>query len=292
MEAQAETWTVLRLLQWAARDFASKGMSDARLSAEVLLSHVLKTNRVGLYLKFDLPTDDSQREQFKELVQRRRRGEPVAYLVEEKEFYSLRFHVDPRVLIPRPETELLVDEARESLKRMGIPSPRICDVGTGSGVLAITLKRYFPEANITAVDVRADALEVARENAGRLETEIHFMESDLLTGCEGPFDLVVANLPYIPDSDLPFLPTDVRDFEPHSALGGGSNGLALIRKLVTQARDFLRPGVLLLEIGINQDEAVTEFLRQEGYTVETVRKDFAGIPRVVGSTFGGTNGSR
>jgi len=275
------TWTVVDLLNWAASDFEAKGLPESRRSAEVLLGHALTLDRVGLYLHHDRPVTAEERDRFRELVVKRRDGSPVAYLTGEREFYSLSFKVDSRVLIPRPETELLVDEVVGAARVRGTRELRICDVGTGSGAIAVALKKTLPDAHVVAVDVSPQALDVARENASRHGAEVEFREGDLLTGIAGTFDFVVANLPYVSDAEMGVLPVEVRDFEPHLALAAGEDGLRCIRTLAEQAHPHLPGGELFLEIGAGQATMVRALLGRSGYETVSIRSDLAGIPRVV-----------
>ncbi len=275
------TWTAARLLQWATEDFQGRGLDGPRRSAEILLSSALNTDRVGLYLQYDRPVTQEERDRFRALVEKRRAGTPVAYLTKEREFYALPLTVDERVLIPRPETELLVDEALQWIEAHGWTEPRVCDVGTGSGAIALALKKNGPNIQMTATDISAEALDVARLNAESLGLDIRFIESDLLGEVEEDFDLIVANLPYIPEESIKTLSHEIRDFEPLRALEAGTDGLKFIRALIDSAKDRLREGFLFLEMGMGQENMVSELLEKAGYTVEGIREDLSGIPRII-----------
>jgi len=219
---------------------------------------------------------------FDALVARRVRREPMAYIRGTQEFYGREFLVGPGVLIPRPETELLVDEAKAAA--MGRRTPRIADIGTGSGCLAVTLALELPSAQVTATDISADALTIARGNAAahQVAGRIAFAETSYLTGIAGAFDVIVSNPPYVRDSDVPTLAPEVRDHEPREALFGGDDGLRDIRAIVQTATTALKPGgVLVMEIGMGQAIAVTAVLAAAGLGTElTLRHDLQGIPRV------------
>lgn len=276
----------MEVLRWTAQDLEQRGSGSPRLDAEVLLAHVLQLDRVGLYLAHDRPLDADERARYRKCVERRRAGEPVAYITGVKEFYALPLTVDARVLIPRPETELLVEEA---IRVLGVAREggRALDVGTGSGAIVVALLRECPALLADATDVSEDALAVAAANAlrhgvqGRLRL-LHGSLDEPVAG-EPPYDLVVANLPYIPTAELAVLPVSVRSFEPRGALDGGDDGLALVRRLVARAPALLAPGGhLLLEIGAGQAAAVVEeAARQPDLAPARVLPDYAGIDRVV-----------
>lgn len=238
----------------------SAGIPNATLESLVLLEHVLGQPRTWLMAHGEVLLDAQQRERLDRLVERRRLGEPLAYLVQRREFFGLDLYVDRRVLIPRPETELLVERAITMVRKRG-GEPTIVDVGTGSGAIALALARHLPGARIVAVDRSSSALEVARLNAMRLGlgTAVQFVQGDLLSWLRQPVDVIVANLPYIPADRLSTLPADVRDFEPPIALNGGVHGLELMQKLIGQSADRLADeGVLLLECDPEQLAPLTD----------------------------------
>ena len=266
---QAETWTVGRLLQWTTDYLKRHGSESPRLDAEVLLAHALGCARIGLYTAFEEEPGEPVRNAFRELVRRRADGEPVAYLVGRREFYSLSFRVSRAVLVPRPETELLVvtllDLARS---RTDLPAPEICDVGTGSGTIAICAAKYLTKARVTAIDSSAEALAVARLNASdhRVAERIEFVEGDLLESlpAERTFDFVASNPPYVSQSEWETLAPDVRKFEPRGALVAGPKGTEVIARLIPQAAERLKPGgYLLVEISPMIHEAVGKLLESE-----------------------------
>jgi release factor glutamine methyltransferase len=278
-----ETWTILGVLNWTTRYFGEKRIASPRLDAEVLLSHVLRCDRVGLYVRFEQPLERDELDAFRELVRRRAAGEPVAYLTGTKEFWSLPLRVDPRVLVPRPETELVVDVILELTR--GAPSGRACDVGTGSGAIALALKRERPAWTVVATDVSAEALAVARDNAARLALEVELLEGHMLRPLagRGPFDVVASNPPYIAEAEVGTLMREVAEHEPRVALTPGGDGLALIRELVAGAPALLAPGgALVLEIGHQQGAAVKALVAATGaFDPPAVRRDHAGLDRVL-----------
>ena len=281
--AQKQTWTILEVLRWTIGRFERHGIASARLDAELLATQAFGRTRVELYTHFDQPLGDPELSAYRGLVQRRMAGESVAYILGRKEFWSLDLQVDARVLVPRPDTETLVEQALELLKAMpdkGRP-PRVADIGTGSGALALALKKERPGDEVFAVDVSPDALEVARGNANRLGFDVTFLQGDLVSPLAGPFDLIASNPPYIPSQDIAGLSPEVRR-EPSLALDGGADGLVLVRRLASDARKILAPGgALAMEIGAGQAASVMEILRGEGYAGIGARRDLAGIERVV-----------
>ena len=276
-----EGWTVLKLLRWTADYFNGRDIDSPRLDAELLLAETLGLDRVGLYLNFERPLESGELAAYREQVRRRANREPLAYILGRTEFWSLPFKVTPAVLIPRPDTELLVEVALPLL----VGAARVLDVGTGSGALAIALAHERPEWMVTAIDLSPAALAVAAENAlsNGVAERVHCLPGDLAALPGGPFDLVVANPPYIPSGDLAALMPEVRDFEPHLALDGGRDGLAAYRALARQAGDVLAPGGwLLVEVGLGQAANVQELFAAAGLTEIFTARDLAGIERVVG----------
>ena len=271
-----------QILRGAVAILAPAGIDAARLEAEVLLAHALDTSRERLLLGLRDPAPAALWLRLEPLLQRRIDGHPLQYITGVQEFWSLEFRVDRRVLIPRSETELLVEQA---LRRAPGAAPRIADIGTGSGCIAVALAHERSDAHLLGVDRSADALDLARENAGRLvpSAEIRWLQSDLLDGVDAGWDLIISNPPYIREDELTSLPTDVRDHEPHGALIAGESGLEVIERLVSDAAPRLSPGgSLLLEIGVGQWPQVQERIRRAaGYEEPQVVADFQGIPRVV-----------
>lgn len=258
---------------------AGRGLE--RLDAQLLLLHALgrpDSDRAWLIAHDRDPLGAGAAEQFHALCDRRLQGEPVAYLLGHKEFHGLDLHVDPRVLVPRPDTETLVDWSLEAIE--GVRAPRVIDLGTGSGAIALAIARERPDAIVQAVDASADALDVARENARRAGLDVSFHHGDWLAGRDDAFDLVVSNPPYVAEAD-PHL-RDLRH-EPRQALVAGPDGLDDLRKIVAQAPAHLaRGGWLLLEHGWDQAGAVRELLARAGFANVGSRRDLAGIERCSG----------
>jgi release factor glutamine methyltransferase len=277
-----DTWTILRVLTWTAERFARQGIGSARLDAEVLLAHLLGVDRIRLYTDFDKPLAAPELARVRDGVRRRLAGEPVAYITGEREFWSLTLSVDRAVLVPRPETELLVEVALELCR--GLERPTFVDVGTGSGAIAIALGHTLPAARLVAIDREAAAIEVAARNAARHAVTLTLLAGDLLDPLppgEQP-DLLLSNLPYVPSAELAGLAPEVRDWEPRTALDGGADGLALIRRLVPQASRRLPAGAALaLEVGAGQAGAVRTLFEEHGFLAVEVRRDLAQLERVV-----------
>ncbi|HXV21580.1 MAG TPA: peptide chain release factor N(5)-glutamine methyltransferase [Desulfuromonadales bacterium] len=277
----AEVWTVLKVLQWTADYLSQKGVENGRRDAELLLGATLDLDRVGLYLNYDRPLASAELAAFRERVGRRARREPLQHILGRTEFWSLSFVVTPAVLIPRADTEVLVEEA---LKRAA-GACSILDVGTGSGAVAVALAHELPAAKVAAMDVSAEALAVAMQNArsNDVEGRIRFLQADMGALPGGPYDLIVANPPYVPDGEISELMPEVRDFEPHLALSGGRDGLDCYRRLLPAAAACLKPdGWLLVEVGCRQALQVTELFQANGFAETFTARDLAAIERVVG----------
>jgi release factor glutamine methyltransferase len=277
-----KTWTIGSLVKWATDDFRARGIENPRLDAEVLVAHALKMDRTRVIIESMRPLDPAELGMLRELVKRRRAREPIAYLRGEREFYGRSFRVDSRVLIPRPDTEALVDVALERTADLSL-SMRLLDLCTGSGCVAITIARQRPTSRVIGTDISADALQVARENALRLGAyNVALRESDLFADVPERFDIVTANPPYIASSEVPTLMPDVRDFEPRLALDGGSDGLDLIRRIVDEAPGHLeRDGILATEVGAGEARAVRALFEAAGYREIRIDRDYGKIERVV-----------
>lgn len=274
-----------RLLERGANELERVSVADARFQAELLLRHALGWSREALLSRLHEPVPAEVSGHFFQLIERRRGHVPVQYVVGSQEFYGLSFRVTPAVLIPRPETEGIVDEAVKALRDR--PSPRIVDVGCGSGCIAVALAHTLPEAEIVAIDSSPAALAVARENSlvHRVASRIEFLEGNLLEpirGERGKIDAIVTNPPYISDDELGTLEPEVVDHEPRQALSGGRDGLSVIERLLPEVDDTLRRGGLLyMEVGHDQDARVRALI--ERTSLEHVRTvaDLRGIPRIV-----------
>ncbi len=273
--------TVLDVIQATTAFFQKSGVESPRLNIELLLAHVLGKKRMDLYLEFERPLSEADLAPLRELVRRRAAGEPLQHLLGTAEFHGRVFTCDKRALVPRPETEQLVE-----LLLAAPAAGRVLDVGTGSGVIALTLAASWPEVQVEAVDVSADALALARENATRhaLTERVRFFESDLLDGVTGEFDLIVANLPYIATEEIAALAREVRH-DPVGALDGGERGLALIERLLAEARQHLR-GRLALEIGHDQAAPLRAALEAHNFQDIRVVSDYQGRNRFVFAHYG------
>jgi release factor glutamine methyltransferase len=286
-QGKAAPETTLAYLELAAKFLAARGAASARLDAEVLLAMVLATDRVGVYLRFDRPLGRTEVDAYRELIRRRGEGEPVAHLTGSREFWSRPFSVSPDVLVPRPETELLVERvlAIHGVRERPL---RLLDLGTGSGALAVTLAAEMPLAHVTAVDVSPAALQIAERNAAAagVAARVRFVASDWTAALAGDerFDVVVSNPPYVPSADIAGLAPEVQR-EPRLALDGGDDGLAAYRRLIPGAAQLLVPGgTLFCEVGEGQAEAVGALFSEAGLVGVGSFADLAGIARVVGGS--------
>ena len=283
--AAPRSWQLLALLEETSRFFAAKQLDNPRLQAELLLADVLAVKRLDLYLRFDQVLSPAQVDAYREYVRQRLRGVPLQYITGKAGFRNLILAVDQAVLIPRPETEILVEVALEYLK--GCEAPQVLDLGCGSGAVALALAQECPSVRVKATDISPAALAVARRNARQLELELRvvFCCGDLLAPLQaaGQFHLIACNPPYVRRADLGGLEPQVRDHEPGLALDGGEDGLDFYRRLAGQVAPFLAPqGLLVLEVGAGQANEVAGLLEQSGSFVPAqVRPDLAGIPRVV-----------
>ena len=273
-------WTVREVLNWTRGYFEDAGIVQPRLEAEILLAHALDVERLHLYLSPDKPLTVDERAKFKTFIQQRRAGTPLQHLIGEVTFFGLRFKVRRDALIPRAETEQLLDR---TLRLVARDQPARClDLGTGSGVIAVCLARYLPRASVTAVEISAGALELARENAALngVVDRVAFLESDWFANVSGSFDLIVSNPPYVETSAIDGLAVEVRDHEPRVALDGGTDGIEQIRELVAGAGAHLeRGGHLLLEIGHGQGERVQRLLIEAGLDHTVIERDLSGLER-------------
>jgi release factor glutamine methyltransferase len=279
-------WTILALIRWADERFKKEGLATPRLDAEVLLAETLGMERVGLYTHFDQPLKPDELARFKKLILRRLRREPIAYILGKREFWSLPFKVTPDVLIPRPETEILVSETLKTQVHLDGKALRILEIGTGSGAISIALAKGLPIARVVATDLSAKALSVAEENAlqNEVREQIHFLQGDLFQPLQKGerFDLVITNPPYIPREQFPSLMPEVRDFEPRIALDGGMDGLDFFQRALPLVEKFLNPGGwFLAEMGAGQDQEILKIVEKipDLDSFDFV-KDLAGIKRV------------
>ena len=283
-----EVWTIGSILSWTQGYFTEKGIETPRLDAEVLLSHVLKKERIYLYVHFDEPLEKEELAAFRKAVAERARRVPTAYITGRREFMGLDFAVSSATLIPRPDTEILVEAAIERLGRLaenGRKPLRFADIGTGTGAIALSVLKYASEdVAADAVDISGAALAVARENAERLGLSacVHFHEGDLLAPLShAAYDAILSNPPYIPDADIERLAPEVRSYEPMTALKGGEDGMDFYARLVEAAPQYLRAGgFLAVEAGIGQAQKIRALAKEPWGDVE-ILPDLAGIERVV-----------
>jgi len=279
-----EPWSIARILRWATDDFRKRGQTSPRLDAELLLAEALGTDRIRLVIESERELTPTELGRYREFIRRRRSGEPVAYILGRREFYGLGFVVDKRGLVPRPDTETLVEVALERTKTRSMFG-RALDLCTGTGCVAIAFAKSRPTWRVTASDVSLEATELAWENARRLGVAftVGVAESNLFEALgEQRFNLVVANPPYIPTGDIAGLEPDIRDFEPRLALDGGADGLALVRSIVNGARARLEVGgVLALEIGHDQAARTRELFEAAQFRDVAVRRDYGGRDRIV-----------
>ncbi len=282
-----QQWTILEILQWTTGFFKERDIDSPRLTAEVLLAYVLGQDRMYLYIHFDQPIQQEERERYKQLIRQRAQGMPTQYLTGKQEFWSLEFEVGPGVLVPRPETEHLVEAAIQRAKDFS--QPRILDIGTGSGAIAISLQHELPNASVWAGDLSEEALTIAAKNAEKLldnDKPVSFHHGDLFEPFQGmTFDIIVSNPPYIAAKEYAALAREVKDHEPKSALYAGEQGLDVYQRLIAETPSYLVPdGYILLEIGFGQCETVTTLLQEQGLAIEEIIEDYAGIERVIAAS--------
>jgi release factor glutamine methyltransferase len=281
---QNEIWTTLKILEWTQEYLGRKGVENARREAEWMLCAATGLDRMGLYLSFEKPLNETELASYRKMIARRAGREPLQHILGTEEFFGLDFEVTPDVLIPRHDSETLVQEAlaRRSEARS------VLDIGTGSGCLAIALAKNLPDAAVTAVDISEAALTVAKRNAVRNSVTVRFLHGSLFEPVRGElFDLIVSNPPYIPTNEINQLEPEVRDFDPRSALDGGIDGLDFYRSLIPAAVSYLaEAGWLLVEVGASQASDVAGIFKESGsYGEPVIVSDAGGIERVVGAVF-------
>ena len=280
--------TVLELIQNTTAFFQRKGVDAPRLSIEHLLAEALGKRRLDLYLDYDQSLPEQVLEPLRDKVRRRSEGEPLQHLLGSWEFYGRRFKTDRRALIPRPETERLAELVLKQVPTECTPGTRVADVGTGSGVLAITLALERPGLEVVATDLSEPTLVLAAENAALhgLDGRIQWLRTDLMSGVEMKLDFLVANLPYIPSAEIPTLSREVQH-DPVIALDGGADGLDVIRRLIAGAPPHLKPGArVFLEIGVSQSREVADLFQKEKYRDILIENDYQGVERFVNATYG------
>jgi release factor glutamine methyltransferase len=277
--------TLLEVLQSTTAYFKKRDIESPRLNAEHLLAHTLQRKRIELYLEFERPLEEAELAPLRDLVRRRGQGEPLQHLLGTVEFAGRVFLCDKRALVPRPETEQLVELLKPQIHAA---KAQILDVGTGSGVIALSLAAEFPEAEILGTDISDDALALARENAAFLEMQdrVLFATGHMLERVADSFDLIVANLPYVPTTDRPTLSREVLH-DPEAAVFGGEHGDELIRELISAAPDRLKPGGLLaLEVGIGQADDLVQLLAEKNYHDISAIRDYGGVTRFLFGRYG------
>ena len=269
------------MIEWGTSYFRKKRIDSPRLTIELIVAHVLELKRFDLYMQFDRPLAEEELAKLREMIKRRTAMEPLQYILEEAEFHGRTFTVRPGVLIPRPETELLVDEALRRTRSL-----RCLDVGTGSGCIAVTVALERPETEVVAIDLSEEALAIARENAARLGADrIDFRRMDLFDDAAipslGSFDLIISNPPYVSYGEMPELQAEVRDHEPRMAVTDGSDGLSFYRRFATLGSTLLRrDGEMFLELGYDMAAAVRSMFEEKGFDVE-IYTDFDRIERIL-----------
>lgn len=280
-------WTILKILEWATSYFKSNQIDSPRLTVEILLAHVLGVERIRLYTDFDRPLNAEELSHLKKLIKRRLNREPVAYIIGKKEFFALEFSVSPDVLIPRPETEFLVEEALRHLPEEGFLQPmKIIDMGTGSGVIIVSIAANRPGHQFFASDASFSAIQIAKANAKKNAlNNIRFFAGNwfsTLNPSECEFDMIVSNPPYIPAGEVEKLAPEISEYEPKSALQAGVDGMKEIQALIASAPDYLKTnGIMMLEIGHDQRSRVEEMiLSQSCWRLEKFIKDYGGHDRV------------
>ncbi|HID57328.1 TPA: peptide chain release factor N(5)-glutamine methyltransferase [Candidatus Poribacteria bacterium] len=273
-------WRVIELVEWTTGYFKRHGIDTARLDAELLLAHAMECSRLDLYLNFDAPVSREHLDIYRDLIVKRAQRMPVAYLIGVKEFMGIPLKVDRRALIPRPETELLVEEIVRRLKDR--KPGEILDVGTGCGAIAISLAKLLPGWRVVAIDVSEGAIELARQNAETIGVNVELRVGDMFEPVGGMrFDCIVSNPPYIPSNQIPNLQPEI-GYEPREALDGGPDGLEVIRRLISTSKYHIRPGGSIgIEVGFDQAEQVAELMEEAGYIGVEIIRDYSGIERVL-----------
>jgi len=277
-------WSVLSLLEWTSTHLAEKKIDEARLTVELLLAHTLGLRRLDLYLQFDRPLTQKELAAFRQLYERRLAHEPVQYIIGETEFMGHPFAVDRHALIPRPETEHLVEYALEQLRASGQETPRILEVGSGSGNVAIALALRLRNASVDSMDIHPETLALAQRNNDRNDAHVHFVQADVFDEVFSGdrFDLIISNPPYVSAKEFELLQIEVRDFEPRDAICDDGDGLRFYRRFMEFAPPRLREsGLLAVEVGFGQADPVARLFRDAGLADVEMKKDYAGINRIV-----------
>jgi protein-(glutamine-N5) methyltransferase, release factor-specific len=278
--------TVLEVIQRSTEFLRNKGVDSPRLQTELLLAHLLRMPRMKLYLNFERQLSQTELDDFRELIRRRGQRQPLQHIVGSTSFCGLELMVDPHVLIPRPETELLAERGWSFLKSLNHQPSTALDLGTGSGCLAIALAVHCPEAQLVAIDISAEALELAKQNAARHNVlhRINFLQGDGFAAFGSPnsFDLIISNPPYIPTDEIAELQIEVRDHDPRQALDGGPDGLSFYRRIAAEGVVFLKPGAkIMLEFGDGQAAEIRKIFETQKWIVEAIVEDYTQRPRIL-----------
>lgn len=286
------TWTIKSLLDWTTEYFSKYGIEWPHLEAEILLAHVMKVPRINLYIKFADNVGDDILADFKKLIIRRSKREPLAYITGFQPFMGLDFIITPDVLVPRPETEILIQTILDIVNpKSQLPKSqqyKIFDIGTGSGAIAISLAKYIDQSTVVGIDISEKAVEIAKQNAQKhgMSDRCNFVVGDLFGGVNEKFDIIVSNPPYIPTSEIEKLQPEISKYEPRSALDGGEDGLDYYRKISASAKNYINDdGKLIFEIGFGQADNVKDIISQNGFELLKAIKDYSGIERVIAFRF-------
>ncbi|CUS96379.1 peptide chain release factor N(5)-glutamine methyltransferase [Candidatus Kryptobacter tengchongensis] len=290
-ETEIKNWRIIDIINWGTQYFKLKGIDEARLTIELMLCHILKCKRVDLYVNFEKPLTKSELENLKELIKRRLRREPLQYIIGKTEFMGLEFKLTPAVLIPRPETEILVERALETLKKefADRKTPKVLDIGTGSGNIAISLAKFLGDKiTVIGIDISKEAIELAKENAQLNGVKnVEFIQLDLfdqklINEFKKQFDLIVSNPPYIAVDEIENLQDEIKKFEPRHAITDGANGLSFYKKIAKIGKELINEtGFILVEIAYGQAENVKKIFTDADYGQIEIFKDYLGIERVV-----------
>ena len=273
-----EIWTVIKILNWTIDFFRRKSLANPKFDAEFLISNALNINRLELYLNFDMPVEQNKRELIKKYILQRAEDKPLQYILGHTYFYGYKFFVDSRVLIPRPETERLVEFIlREDNTR------KIFDIGTGSGAIGITLAKELPHSTVTATDIDKTALKVAQKNAAYNDVKnVLFLQSDIFSNVSGKFDIIVSNPPYISQKEYEKLPKEIKNYEPKNALLAEDEGLFFYKNILNEAKDYLnKNGKIFLEIGYNQAKEIEKFAKKSRFSNVVITKDYNDFDRYI-----------
>lgn len=274
-------WTIKNTLNFAIDTLKKYNIATYNLDAEILISHILNINRVKLYMDFNKLLSKEKLYKIKTIISRRTKYEPIAYLLGYKEFYGLSFYVNSNVLIPRPETELLIDE----ILQYDLKNKKILDIGTGSGNIGITIKKTVTEAIVTCSDISSKALNIALKNKNNLldkKSKIEFIKSNIYSDISGQYDYIISNPPYISSDEMKTLPDDVNNFEPHIALNGGCDGMVYYNKIISPVKKILKHGgCLFLEINPSLKEKIVLLINKASLKVLNIKKDYNGYDRII-----------